>query len=168
MQWESPISSPAVSAQGSNSEKMLSLVPLCTPSFPPVRLPGSSPTCSQGYFCSSHEAPRVGTYRKSVNTRQPAEVPRAMWGNKEAVLFSAMKLLKPNAKSWLTQQMPTCSTPTPPLEPTSPQAGEGRARLSHLQVLPVGLSLPCHCPERRSIPGTGVATDRAAQTNCPW
>lgn len=31
------------------------------------------------------------TYRKSGNTRQAAEVPRAMQGNKEADLFSSVK-----------------------------------------------------------------------------
>lgn len=110
VQWESTVTSPALSAQGSNSEKQLSLALLgsrspwtrCAPFPSPVCLaPGSK--CIQGYFCSSPGARRVGTgartYRKSVNTRQPAVVPRATRGNKEAALFSSLKLLKPNPGS---------------------------------------------------------------------
>lgn len=110
VQWESTITSPALSAQGSNSEKKLSLALLgsqnpwtrCAPFPSPVCLaPGSK--CIQGYFCSSPGARRAGTgartYRKSVNTRQPAVVPRATRGNKEAALFSSLKLLKPNPRS---------------------------------------------------------------------
>lgn len=110
VQWESTITSPALSARGSNSEKQLSLAlsgsrspwTRCAPFPSPVCL---APGCKriQGYFCSSPGARRVGTgartYRKSVNTCQPAVVPRATRGNKEAALFSSLKLLKPNPGS---------------------------------------------------------------------